>query len=47
MQVSEGPSGNLWRGKWQGNQIVAKILAIREFTPRISRDFNEEFPRLR
>lgn len=41
------PSGESWRGTWQGNDIVAKFLAVRECTPRISRDFNEEFPRLR
>jgi len=41
------PSGESWRGTWQGNDIVAKILAIRQCTARISRDFNEEFPRLR
>ncbi|KFD49115.1 hypothetical protein M514_10057 [Trichuris suis] len=37
----------LWRGSWQGNEIVARILNLREVTPRISRDFQEEYPRLR
>jgi len=46
-KLHEGASGSLWRGRWQGNAIVAKILRLREVTPRISRDFNEEFPRLR
>ena len=41
------PSGESWRGTWQSNDIVAKFLAVRQCTPRISRDFNEEFPRLR
>ena len=41
------PSGETWRGKWQGNEIAAKILALRECTARISRDFNEEYPKLR
>lgn len=41
------PSGTAWRGKWQRNDIVAKILARREYTARVSRDFNEEFPKLR
>ncbi|XP_063363312.1 integrin-linked protein kinase isoform X1 [Cydia amplana] len=41
------PSGETWRGRWQKNDIVAKILAVRECTPRIQRDFNEEFPKLR
>jgi integrin-linked kinase len=41
------PTGETWRGKWQGNEIAAKILGVRECTPRISRDFNEEYPKLR
>jgi len=44
---STSPTGEVWRGKWQGNEIAAKILSIRECTPRISRDFNEEYPKLR
>ena len=39
--------GETWHGKWQGNEIAAKILAVRECTPRISRDFNDEYPKLR
>ncbi|XP_059488512.1 integrin-linked protein kinase [Neocloeon triangulifer] len=46
-RIAEGPSGETWKGRWQKNDIVAKILAVRECTPRISRDFNEEFPKLR
>lgn len=45
--ITRTPSGETWRGKWQRNDIVAKILAVRECTSRISRDFNEEFPKLR
>ena len=37
----------IWKGVWQGNDIVAKILNLRECTIRNSRDFKEEFPRLR
>lgn len=37
----------VWRGQWQKNDIVAKILSLRECTVRNSRDFQEEFPRLR
>ncbi|PVD35072.1 hypothetical protein C0Q70_06353 [Pomacea canaliculata] len=40
-------SGETWRGNWQDNDIVAKILNVRECTKRITRDFQEEFPRLR
>ena len=46
-KMAVSPSGELWRGKWQGNDIVAKILALRECSPRVCRDFNDEFPRLR
>ncbi|XP_014278313.1 integrin-linked protein kinase [Halyomorpha halys] len=46
-QMATTPSGTTWRGRWQKNYIVAKILNVREITPRISRDFNEEFPKLR
>ncbi|KAK6042116.1 hypothetical protein COOONC_20379 [Cooperia oncophora] len=46
-KVAESHSGELWRGKWQGNDIVARILAVPEVTPRISRDFQTEFPALR
>ncbi|CAB3260241.1 unnamed protein product [Arctia plantaginis] len=46
-RIAVTPSGETWRGRWQKNDIVAKILAVRECTPRIQRDFNEEFPKLR
>ncbi|KAJ4429572.1 integrin-linked protein kinase [Periplaneta americana] len=46
-KIATSPSGDSWRGRWQKNDIVAKILAIRDCTSRVSRDFNEEFPKLR
>ncbi|XP_046390679.1 integrin-linked protein kinase [Ischnura elegans] len=46
-RIASTPSGETWRGRWQKNDIVAKILAVRDCTSRISRDFNEEFPKLR
>ncbi|XP_066991878.1 integrin-linked protein kinase isoform X1 [Anabrus simplex] len=46
-KIAVTPSGETWRGRWQKNEIIAKILALRECTSRISRDFNEEFPKLR
>lgn len=46
-RISSGHSGDVWRGMWQGNEIVAKILNMRECTIRVSRDFKEEYPRLR
>lgn len=47
LQIAESHSGELWRGKWQGNDIVARILNVQEVTARISRDFQTEFPALR
>ncbi|CAH1777359.1 unnamed protein product [Owenia fusiformis] len=47
VRISTGHSGDIWRGVWQGNDIVAKILNLRECTIRNSRDFQEEYPRLR
>lgn len=41
------PSGETWRGRWQKNDIIAKILKIRDCNARVQRDFNEEFPKLR
>ena len=46
-KIATTATGETWRGKWQGNEIAAKILAVRECTSRISRDFNEEYPKLR
>jgi integrin-linked kinase len=46
-RIGASPSGEVWRGKWQGNEIVAKVLAVRAITPRVQRDFKDEFPRLR
>ena len=45
--IASTHSGDVWRGQWQGNDIVAKVLNLRECTVRNSRDFQEEFPRLR
>ncbi|GMR42810.1 hypothetical protein PMAYCL1PPCAC_13005 [Pristionchus mayeri] len=46
-KIAESHSGELWRGKWQGNDIVARIISVAEVTPRISRDFQTEAPALR
>lgn len=45
-QIADTHSGITYVGRWQNNDIVAKILKVK-ITPRISRDFNEEFPKLR
>ncbi|RZC34093.1 integrin-linked protein kinase, partial [Asbolus verrucosus] len=46
-QIASTASGVTYRGTWQKNDVVAKILSVRDVTSRISRDFNEEFPKLR
>ncbi|KAK2524651.1 integrin-linked protein kinase isoform X1 [Columba livia] len=46
-RLNENQSGELWKGRWQGNDIVVKVLKIRDWTTRKSRDFNEEYPKLR
>lgn len=46
-EIAQTQSGTTYIGIWQRNEIVAKILAVRKVTSRISRDFNEEFPKLR
>ncbi|XP_074918007.1 scaffold protein ILK [Chelonoidis abingdonii] len=46
-KLNENQSGELWKGRWQGNDIVIKVMKIRDWTTRKSRDFNEEHPKLR
>uniref|UniRef100_A0A8C8DYE6 Scaffold protein ILK n=1 Tax=Oryzias sinensis TaxID=183150 RepID=A0A8C8DYE6_9TELE len=46
-KINENQSGELWKGRWQGNEIVVKVLKVRDWTTRKSRDFNEEYPKLR
>ncbi|KAI6241576.1 Protein kinase domain-containing protein [Aphelenchoides fujianensis] len=45
--IAQSHSGTLYRGRWQGNEIVARVLNVAEVTQRISRDFQTEFPALR
>lgn len=37
----------MWKGIWQGTAVMAKVLKVSNVTSRISREFGEEFPRLR
>ncbi|XP_016336919.1 scaffold protein ILK [Sinocyclocheilus anshuiensis] len=45
-KINENHSGELWQGRWQGTEIVVKMLHVRDWTTRKSRDFNEEYPKL-
>uniref|UniRef100_A0A669DE81 Scaffold protein ILK n=1 Tax=Oreochromis niloticus TaxID=8128 RepID=A0A669DE81_ORENI len=47
LKVNENQSGELWQGRWQGNEIAIKLLKVRDWTTRKGRDFNEEYPKLR
>ncbi|CAH1268205.1 integrin-linked protein kinase-like isoform X1 [Branchiostoma lanceolatum] len=47
VKMNTNASGELWKGMWQGNEIVAKILKVRDINARKARDFSEEYPRLR
>uniref|UniRef100_A0A7E4V179 Protein kinase domain-containing protein n=1 Tax=Panagrellus redivivus TaxID=6233 RepID=A0A7E4V179_PANRE len=46
-ELASSHSGTLYRGRWQGTEIVARVLNIANVTSRISRDFQVEFPSLR
>ncbi|XP_040578020.1 integrin-linked protein kinase homolog pat-4 [Lepeophtheirus salmonis] len=46
-KIGTSPRGETWIGKWQGNEIVAKILLLSKCTSRIARDFQDEYPKLR
>ncbi|OCT96303.1 hypothetical protein XELAEV_18013978mg [Xenopus laevis] len=46
-KLNDNHSGELWKGRWQGNDIIIKVLKIRDWSTRKSRDFNEEYPKLR
>lgn len=51
-QLASTYSGVTWKGVWQGNEICAKFLNLGEnpsadFVRRASRQFSDEFPRLR
>ena len=46
-KIAETPSGTSFRAIWQKNDVVAKVLKVKNCTARTSRDFNEEFPKLR
>ena len=37
----------MWKGIWQGTEVMAKVLNVRNVSSRINREFGEEFPRLR
>ncbi|KAI8798917.1 integrin-linked protein kinase-like isoform X1 [Biomphalaria glabrata] len=45
--IAKTHSGENWRGTWQGNEIVAKILSMKSISDRNIRDFKEELPKLR
>jgi len=46
-KIGQTHSGVAWRGRWGQQEIVAKILHVNEITSRKSREFYEEYLRLR
>ncbi|XP_002119938.2 scaffold protein ILK [Ciona intestinalis] len=46
-KISSTHSGETWRGRWGQQEIVAKILKVRDITSRKMREFHEEYLRLR
>ena len=46
-KIASSHSGETWRGRWGQQEIVAKILRIRDITSRKQREFHEEYLRLR
>ncbi|KXJ17437.1 Integrin-linked protein kinase [Exaiptasia diaphana] len=46
-KISKTVTGEVWRGKWNDINIVAKKLAIKFVNKRISRNFSEEYSKLR
>lgn len=46
-KIASSHSGETWKGRWGQTEILAKILHIKGITSRISREFHEEYLRLR
>ncbi|XP_077974623.1 scaffold protein ILK-like [Styela clava] len=46
-KIASSHSGETWKGRWGQTEILAKILAVKNITSRISRAFHEEYLRLR
>ncbi|KAJ8028714.1 Integrin-linked protein kinase [Holothuria leucospilota] len=46
-KVNVSPTGEMWKGIWQGTEVMAKFIRAPNVTQRISREFAEQFPRLR
>ncbi|XP_077863139.1 scaffold protein ILK-like, partial [Saccoglossus kowalevskii] len=46
-KINSNHTGELWKGMWQGTEVMTKILKFNTITSRIPREFGEEFPRLR
>ncbi|CAK8671925.1 unnamed protein product [Clavelina lepadiformis] len=46
-KIASSHSGETWRGRWGQQEIVTKILKVRDITSRKAREFHEEYLRLR
>lgn len=46
-KIASSQSGETWRGRWGQQEIVTKILRVRDISSRKQREFHEEYLRLR
>lgn len=46
-KIGKTVTGEVWKGKWNDIHIIGKKLAIKIVNKRISRDFSEEYSKLR
>lgn len=43
-KLNENHSGELWKGRWQGNDIIVKMLKVRDWSTRKSRTSTRSVP---
>ncbi|XP_071846977.1 scaffold protein ILK-like [Apostichopus japonicus] len=46
-KINVGPTGEMWKALWQGSEVMAKFVRAPNVSQRVSREFAEQFPRLR
>ncbi|OQR68578.1 integrin-linked protein kinase-like, partial [Tropilaelaps mercedesae] len=46
-KIATSHTGETWKGSFQGNDVICKILSVGDVTPRVQRDFNDQYPKLR
>ncbi|XP_003741672.1 integrin-linked protein kinase homolog pat-4 [Galendromus occidentalis] len=46
-KIAVSHTGETWKGNFQGNEVICKMLKVGNVTRRIESDFNDQYPRLR